>query len=315
MFRRLLYRFFPNLISREASKTVQTKYTDADRFACFILIEHMDQVNDLLQDYGHHMEINNDELAAYIESGTVPLRVVAMASLVRPLLKDNMHMFLSERLERNISVTPPIRHRDMDTENRLRSYVREWPVLSGGIPYRYFHDYIPVSVQEIPAGYGKFDFVGIRQLVWNFKYSKDSVTPYRHVDAMYKVVDWLAEDIQRTFGTDTSRLTFFCVPASTQKNNWLRYCEFSMMLCRRTGMADAFDHVFMQVDRKAKHEGGVRKDNYFLDGSFFSGRFIIMFDDVVTTGKSLRSAAHRLKEAGAFVIGAYSIARSIKIEK
>lgn len=315
MFARLLHRFFPKLTFLKTKNPAQVQYTEADRLTSFILIEHLDQVNDILQNYGQHIDISDDELSAYVASGKVPLRVVEMAALVRPLLIEDIHTFLSGKYQTSGNIAPPIRYRDMDTENRLRACVRDWQPLQGGIPYRHFYEYIPVGVQEIPAGYGKFDFVGIRQLVWNFKYSKNSVTPYRHMEAMYKVIDCLVEDIQRTFGTETSKLTFFCVPASTQKNNWLRYCEFSMMLCRRTGMTDAFDHIFMQANRKAKHEGGIRKDNYYLDGAFFSGRFVLMFDDVVTTGKSLRSAARQLKEVGAFVMGAYSIARSIKIGK
>ena len=47
-----------------------------------------------------------------------------------------------------------------------------------------------------------------------------------------------------------------------------------------------------------------------LDGSFFKNKYVILFDDVITSGKSMERFKQLLESAGATVIGGLSIGKT-----
>lgn len=285
-------------------------YTDEDRWASFVIISHMDKVNCLLQNYGEQIHMSDIEKDNYVRTGRIPMRIASVAYRYRSLLLQHLHEFVPRYMPGASHISQAVKFIDVSTRDILSKYVQDWPLTREGIPYRYFHDYVPVGT----SGINHQDYYHIRRLVWDFKYAHDNVTPYNHVKALCKVYEMVAQDILSVFGEDASKLTLFCVPASTHEKTWLRYCEFSRLLCRHTGMTDSFSYVSMMTDRTPKHEGGYRKDNYVLDTYFFNGKFVLMFDDVITTGESLNMARMVLEKAGATVIVAYSIAKTIKVK-
>ena len=67
-------------------------------------------------------------------------------------------------------------------------------------------------------------------------------------------------------------------------------------------MEDGFDHINVISDRDASHLGNsTDSDNYQLESDFFLNKRVIIFDDIVTTGKSISLMQRKLLQAGAVV--------------
>lgn len=77
-------------------------------------------------------------------------------------------------------------------------------------------------------------------------------------------------------------------------------------------------HVTIRGERQALHRTAdhvVREcEGYFvnLDADFFRGRKVIVFDDLITSGKTAENFAQMLTEAGAEVVGGIFLARTAK---
>lgn len=103
-----------------------------------------------------------------------------------------------------------------------------------------------------------------------------------------------------------------CIPASSQQKTSLRYKEFSQMLCSETGMTSAYDKMTVTSERIAKHLGGTSSsmNGIEFDNDFFKGKFVILFDDIVTKGNSMLAFKRKMEELGAIVVGGVSIGKT-----
>lgn len=68
----------------------------------------------------------------------------------------------------------------------------------------------------------------------------------------------------------------------------------------------ANEHVHIFGERKPTHNGGshfVNEDIYHvsLDGEYFNGKQVILFDDLLTSGKTIEDFRSKLEAAGAYV--------------
>ena len=75
-------------------------------------------------------------------------------------------------------------------------------------------------------------------------------------------------------------------------------------------MDNAYSHVRVTKDGEAKHTGGSTPAEYSIDDYYFKGRYILLFDDVITSGQTLYRWTSILESAGAKVIGAVSIGKT-----
>ena len=131
-------------------------------------------------------------------------------------------------------------------------------------------------------------------------------------DAWECVVTLLKETLAYTFGGLLHEVTLFCVPTSTHKTYSDRFERISSRLCDELGMVNAFNHVHYIQDGEPKHLGGRAEPVVELDPSFFSGRFVIMFDDIYTLGRSSTYRKNQLQELNAQVIGLITIGKTVK---
>ena len=76
-------------------------------------------------------------------------------------------------------------------------------------------------------------------------------------------------------------------------------------------MRNGTPHVSILNSVKPKHLGGDESVKYEVDRSYFKGQWIIVFDDLVTTGCTMSRFISRLSEAGAKVIGIITIGRTV----
>lgn len=119
----------------------------------------------------------------------------------------------------------------------------------------------------------------------------------------------MATKLRNTFG-NADFLTLVCIPASTVDSNRTRYKQFSHDLCSKLNMKNGFKHISIVKEKEPSHLGGRDEAIYEFDRKFFSGKKIVLFDDVVTRGSSMRSFIESLEDAGADVVCCMSIGKT-----
>jgi predicted amidophosphoribosyltransferase len=147
--------------------------------------------------------------------------------------------------------------------------------------------------------------------VWNFKNDPDkNVSAYEHQSALETVTDLVENTLRSAFGSKTEYLTLVCLTASTQRKTELRYKDFAEQVCKDLNMHNAYPHIQVIEGGSAKHDGGDGSRRVSYDRYFFNGKYIVLFDDVRTTGHSLEQERRTMEELGAKVICAVTIAQT-----
>ena len=75
-------------------------------------------------------------------------------------------------------------------------------------------------------------------------------------------------------------------------------------------MRNGYNYVSVISDGEAKHMGGTSSAQYSIDTSYFKDKYIVLFDDVITSGRSMESFKRQLEIAGAIVICGISIGKT-----
>ena len=165
----------------------------------------------------------------------------------------------------------------------------------------HFFDYVPARFKYI-----FLPLESARQAIWDFK------------DGLHQsgVALHLAKLIKSQFGKSTKDITLVCIPASTVEKTELRYKEFSKLVCAMSSVSNAYYHITTEGDRIAVHEQGrskrLRSEQIIsFDEEYFFGRKVILFDDIITSGRSLHLFTSKLESMGAQVLGAYCMGKTL----
>lgn len=155
----------------------------------------------------------------------------------------------------------------------------------------------------------------IRRIIWNFKANPHNPAYFSTVIADHRrAVRCIMPDLKKLFnhyfGSFSSMLTLVCIPSSTKSVTELRYSDFSKELCDVTNMDNGYDSVHIVREGEAKHTGGKVKAQYSVDSDYFKDRYVVLFDDVITSGGSMERFKGLLENAGAYVICGISIGRT-----
>lgn len=77
-------------------------------------------------------------------------------------------------------------------------------------------------------------------------------------------------------------------------------------------MMNAYDRITVVSSTSEKKFGGsgICTDNLSFERSYFRGRYILLFDDVITKGESMLRFKRKMEELGANVIAGFSIGRT-----
>lgn len=195
-----------------------------------------------------------------------------------------------------------------ETTQYLKNCVSEWPVLYGGLHYNYLINYYPTTC-DFEATQSEWND---RWLVWNFKNTPGKTTEYHHQEALNNVVPRLTSFLKDTFGLYLNKLTLVCIPASSEENTYARFYEFSKLICNNTGMENSYDKISVLKSKVERRNGGTSIDtnNLQFDNAFFKGRYIILFDDVITRGDSMNSFKDKMQQLGSIVIAGISIGKT-----
>ncbi len=152
----------------------------------------------------------------------------------------------------------------------------------------------------------------VRNIIWNFKANPNKPTDAfsvmsAHRKAVIKIMPDLGKLFNQTFGNYLSLLTLVCIPSSKAAVTERRYKDFSEELCKITNMDNAYNFIHVICDGEAKHLGGTKAAQLIIDNNYFTGRYVVLFDDVITSGRSIEIFKRKLEQIGAYVVCAVSI--------
>lgn len=194
----------------------------------------------------------------------------------------------------------------------LKSCVSSWPQpRRSSIGYFSLYNYYPTTC-DWDASECEWD---VRNLIWDFKANPNRPqSEYeirtRHEQALNLVLPKLVKVINHYFGSKKTKLTLVCIPSSKRIVTERRYKDLAQRLCNATGMSNGYDYVSVTSDGEAKHLGGTSSAEFGIDNNYFKDRYVLLFDDVITSGSSMERFKRLLECAGATVIGGLSIGKT-----
>lgn len=194
-------------------------------------------------------------------------------------------------------------------KQKLLNGANGWNLLGGNLRYNYLLKYYPTTC-DFDATESEW---ADRWTVWNFKNTPGKTTSSDHHRALNAVIPQIKSKLISTFGCEALKyLTLVCIPASSAVKTQARYKDFSNRLCSETGMNNAYDRMQVVSSSSQKKFGGsgISADNVSFDASFFRGKYVLLFDDVITKGDSMLRFKKRMEELGATVVGGFSIGKT-----
>ena len=183
----------------------------------------------------------------------------------------------------------------MKTKNIPEAWKQQWSKFMVT-----FFDYLPTKYEANRREWA------VRKMIWDFKDGK----------RWQAVADLVAKRMRTQFGANVQDVTFVCIPASSAQKNETRYKEFCEEVARLTGCKNGNKGVKIEGERLAIHETRTAKhlqtvEVITLNNRFFSGKKVVVFDDVLTQGHSYARFACELEKVGAEVLGGYFLGKTI----
>ena len=197
--------------------------------------------------------------------------------------------------------------------DELQLSVSSWTILNGNFHYDYLFYYFPTTCEfQVTDEEWKN-----RHLIWNFKNEpENNILPSAHEAAQEIVVAEIKQKLLKSFGEkNLNYLTLVCLPASTHSKNWARYYDFSKRLCSETFMKNAFPFIHIMKDGMSKkhpknHTGHSIQPEIKYEEDFFKGRYVLLFDDVITKGETMLRYKKAMEDLGAIVIGGMCLGKT-----
>lgn len=189
--------------------------------------------------------------------------------------------------------------------------VASWPQLRNGIHYQHLVDY---------HSYNAFGTYSLspeewdnREMIYNFKNNSELTDPISHRQAMEKAINLLTTLLKATFGEQMPKLTLACIPASTAEKTAARFGEFSELVAAATGIENGYSHISVVADQERLEDSHLPQ--YAIDSDYYNGRQVLLFDDIMATGGSVSKFAARMEEAGAHVVAAVVLGKTVSRPK
>lgn len=219
---------------------------------------------------------------------------------------------IQEEREREIKLRQEEERRKSAEILEIKQCVSSWSKpRNSNIPCFSLYYYYPTTC-EWEADEEEWD---VRNLIWDFKANPNRPQSIYEISARHErakdiVIPLLNKVLDHFFDTNVSKLTLVCVPASKEAVNQRRFEDFSEELCETSNMSNGYYHIHFKRDGEATHLGGTSSSEVSLDTEFFKGKYVLLFDDVITSGRSMEKLKNKLESLGAKVIGGLSIGRT-----
>lgn len=234
--------------------------------------------------------------------------VIVYISLMKAYDRDEMIEIIEEETERQAKIKEE-KEKENKAKKSLKEGVSQWDTLFGGLKYTYLFYYYPNN-SEIVATQEDWNN---RWIVWNFKNDPARISSSAHANTLNKVIPMIKNKLLSTFSEESLKyLTLVCIPASSQAKTEARYEEFSSKICEELGMINAYPHIKVTEERMERHLGGTSTDTDKLsfDNAFFKGKYVLLFDDVITRGDSMNTFKRKMESLGATVVGGLCLGRT-----
>lgn len=127
--------------------------------------------------------------------------------------------------------------------------------------------------------------------------------------------DMVVREIVENF--DNVRTHFICAPAANEGAYRKRYKLFAEIVCSLCGMYNDFEKVHYFGTRLAIHELDDRGDARHIhammccDIDIERGAKYVIFDDIITRGRTFETIKNYVEDKGGEVVGGYFLAKSI----
>lgn len=204
------------------------------------------------------------------------------------------------------------KEKEKKAKEGLIQSVSSWDILAGGLHYSYLFYYYPTKC-DFDANEEEWDN---RYMVWNFKNDPERhISPQDHENTLEEIIPKIKQKLTYTFGEEYLQfLTLVCLPASTAAKNKARYEEFSQRLCDVTGMENAYNYIHIVKDGMSKKDprnltGRSIQPEVSLE-DWFSDKYVLLFDDVITKGGTMLRYKSLMEKMGATVVGGLSLGKT-----
>ena len=234
--------------------------------------------------------------------------VITYISLLKAYDKKEMTDLIDKENSRRAKIIEEKLKEEKAQRNLVES-VSSWDTLVGGLHYSYLFYYYPTTC-DFEATEEEWSN---RWLIWDFKNTPGKTTEEDHYEALDKAISMLKNKLITTFGENNLKyLTLVCIPASSQAKTQARYEEFSNRICNETGLINAYPHISVVTEREERHLGGTGMNTSQLsfDKEFFKGKYVLLFDDVITRGDSMRTFKQKMESLGATVVGGLCLGKT-----
>lgn len=169
----------------------------------------------------------------------------------------------------------------------------------------YFFEYVPNAYLNLCVD--KAQQMANNRFVYDFK-AGDKM-------AAQICAEWLVRYLTRQYGNLLKDFVVVFAPCSSQLKYNKRFGYFATIL-NAAGIMTANEHMSIYGERKPTHNGGshfVNEDIYHVSvaGEYFKGKQVILFDDLLTSGKTIEDFRSKLEAAGAYVEREIFLARTV----
>lgn len=229
-------------------------------------------------------------------------------SLLKAYDRAEMEKLIQVEKEKKLKLLEAKQKEDKAKKNLVEA-VSSWECLLGGLHYSYLFYYYPTTC-EFEATEEEWSN---RWIVWDFKNTPGKTSVSDHQEALDKAIPMLKNKLLTTFEEESLKhLTLVCIPASSQVKTQARYEEFSNRICSELGMINAYPHISVISEKEERRLGGTSIDTNKLsfDENFFKGKYVLLFDDIITRGDSMRTFKNKMEELGAIVVGGLSLGKT-----
>lgn len=195
----------------------------------------------------------------------------------------------------------------------FKNSITGWECLNENFYYTWLFYYYPTTC-VFEATKAEWDN---RWRVWNFKNDTDkNIESEVHDEVLNELIPRIKQRLIETFGEKYLQfLTLVCLPASTKVKNIARYNKFASILCSETGMENGYEHTQVIKDGMSKKHpenttGHSIQPVIEFNKDFFKGKYVLLFDDVVTKGGTMLRYKKIMKDIGAIVVGGLSLGKT-----
>lgn len=177
-----------------------------------------------------------------------------------------------------------------------------------GVPCIYNKLYLPLSDESEATE----EEQATRDWIWCFKNDSEDYDDKEYFKARIKAQIWAGNALRQTFGDKVKDLTFVCVPCHCEAGNEARWSLFSHKVSEALNMKDGTPHYqYIQDADRPQHYHSWEDPQVEYDKKFFNGKKVVLFDDLITSGQTLLKAKSQIESAGAKVVLAMSLGKTV----